>query len=118
MEEGRIVGTGKCRVRPHTMPWLARLVKKKDVDDDYPDVIYDPWHHFCGGTIVHTKHILTAAHCVCGWAGFVKEKCLNPKLFVVLLGEHEIKVKDGEKIFDVKSIYKHPNYMGTGNTIN
>ena len=112
---------GKCRVRPHTMPWMARLVKKKDVDEDYLDIIYDPNRHWCGGTIIQTKHVLTAAHCVCG-SGFSNTPkdipCYNPKLFVVLLGEHEISKKDGEQAFDIKSIYHHPNIIGTGNKIN
>lgn len=122
VEEGRVTGTGKCRVRPHTIPWIARVAKKKDVDEDYPDVIYNPRRHYCGGTIIHTKHVLTAAHCVCGEVWFVGAPkpaiCFTPKLFVVLLGEHEISEKDGEQRFDVKSIYKHPKYFTAGNKSN
>ena len=51
----RIVG-GDEVVR-HSIPWQAALVNKKGFYKDRP---------FCGGTIIDSTHILTAAHCTEG----------------------------------------------------
>jgi hypothetical protein len=46
--QGRIVN-GKVTQR-HELPFMAALVNK-----DF---------HFCGGSLIDSKHVLTAAHCV------------------------------------------------------
>ena len=41
--------------RPRTWPWQASM---QYIGSD------GSWHHFCGGSLIHTRWIVTAAHCV------------------------------------------------------
>ncbi|XP_031774629.1 chymotrypsin B-like [Apis florea] len=36
---------------PHEFPWMVSISRKGG--------------HFCGGTILNSKYVLTAAHCLC-----------------------------------------------------
>ncbi|XP_075044720.1 ovochymase-2 [Mixophyes fleayi] len=83
----RIVGGTTAKKENH--PWIASL--KRD------------GKHFCGGTIVSNKHVLTAAHCVSD-----KHFELSAK---VCIGEHDFTVAEPtEKIFSIKTVTKHPNF--------
>ena len=50
--KGRIVGGVKVDVEGK-FPWMASLLWEKK----------DGWKHFCGGTLISDRHILTASHC-------------------------------------------------------
>merc|ERR1712088_960969 len=83
---GRIVGGQETE--EHEYPWQVGLVSRNG---------RTPW---CGGTLISSTHVLTAAHCTVG------EK---PKRLRVLLGEHN--VADGEfNRVNVAEIINHPDY--------
>merc|ERR1711962_229777 len=83
----RIVG-GNPAVK-HSIPWQAALVSK-GWDDP-----------FCGGTIINSNHILTAAHCTRG-------RTANG--IQVKTGEHDVTQPDGDTTHNVKKIINHPSY--------
>jgi len=57
---------------------------------------------YCGGSIISSKYVLTAAHCV---------QDVSSKRIIVVVGEHNIKiVGDEESELTVADIFIHPNF--------
>ena len=68
-------------------PWLVALVRKGTIEP------------FCGGTLLSSRTVLTAAHCR-----------TSPEEFQVHVGEHDVRIAGGEQIIDVSSWESHPEY--------
>ncbi|XP_058017713.1 ovochymase-2 [Ahaetulla prasina] len=83
----RIVGGSQVQQGSH--PWQVSLKRSN--------------YHFCGGTLVSTQWVITAAHCV------VSRSLL--RLLTVTAGEHDLSLKDEEEqTLPVKDIIKHPKF--------
>jgi len=83
---GRIVGGQETE--EHEYPWQVGLVSRNG---------RSPW---CGGTLISSTHVLTAAHCTDGSAA---------SSIRVILGEHNIADSDFNRV-DVAEIINHPDY--------
>jgi len=59
---------------------------------------------YCGGSIISSKTILTAAHCTRG---------KNPSSIYVVVGEHDLTQSDGEKYVRVCAKNEHPSYSSS-----
>jgi len=86
-KRNRIVGGSETEKNEY--PWQVGLV---GVDEKAP---------FCGGVILSTKTILTAAHCT--WE-------LEKEDFKVVIAEHDTTKDDGQEMIEVCEKLEHPDY--------
>jgi secreted trypsin-like serine protease len=88
---------------PGAWPWQVALISVGE----------DPFQgQFCGGSIIASTWILTAAHCVYDEAPDHSLSQTRPAEIQVLVGTNVLAVGDGEFI-DVTGIYPHPDYDPT-----
>ncbi len=95
----RIVGGDKADA--DAWPWMAALIE--------PGWGSDYLNQYCGGSLIHPRWILTAAHCVKDDDGLITDV----RNIEAVLGTHDLKSGPGQH-FAVKQILVHPLY-GDGN---
>ncbi|KAL2079968.1 hypothetical protein ACEWY4_023761 [Coilia grayii] len=83
--DDKIVGGYECK--PHSRPWQVSLRTK--------------WH-FCGGTLISDRWVVSAAHCYrMSWS------------IIVVLGDHEVGYNDGtEEEISAELVIRHPEFHG------
>ncbi|XP_023388419.1 chymotrypsin-C [Pteropus vampyrus] len=85
----RVVGGDNAR--PHSWPWQISLQYLKN----------DTWRHTCGGTLIASNYVLTAAHCIS-----------NTLTYRVALGKNNLAVADeeGSLYVGVDTIFVHEKW--------
>ncbi|XP_034172857.2 testisin [Osmia lignaria lignaria] len=78
---------------PHEFPWMVSISRKGG--------------HFCGGTILNSRFVLTAAHCLCSARSMVPAGQLRVSLGEYNLKEPEVPASKEER---VASIILHPDH--------
>ncbi|XP_072324301.1 chymotrypsin-like elastase family member 2A [Scyliorhinus torazame] len=88
---GRVVAGQEAR--PHSWPWQASLQFAYEHDPDF-------FQHMCGGSLISTNWVMTAAHCIVD----------VPGRFAVVLGEHNLERKGNEYLRHIQLIITHPRW--------
>merc|ERR1719219_2228370 len=95
--------------KPNQYPWMALLIITKVVGGELDT-------YQCGGTLVASKYIITAAHCVVGDEGVVRESDIK-----VRIGEHNLRQwQEGplaELDLQVKKLVVHPHHTHDRNDV-
>ncbi|XP_035209906.1 proclotting enzyme-like isoform X2 [Stegodyphus dumicola] len=87
---------------PGQWPWMAALFIITARGKEF----------WCGGSLINSMYILTAAHCLSDRRGYK----YNPRQMVVRLGEHHLLNSDGKGIqeYGVASLKPHPQFQRNG----
>lgn len=92
---------GGQQAAEHKFPYLVSLRDVKRYDYDRID-----YNHFCGGAIISSQWIVSAAHCMHG-------RRLNASNIVAYAGAYHI-WRDG-KMYDIRRIHQHPDFNWDSN---
>ena len=95
LEEKRGVKVvGGEEVTPHSLPWQVAIVDQQTTSIQ------------CGGTILCSKYILTAAHC---FDPKYARRRVTTNTYQVLVGAHNIHDKNVQR-FDIEAFFNHPDW--------
>jgi hypothetical protein len=106
----KISGPNACQVKAHSKPWIVSLRQKQTK------------RQWCAGTLIASKLVLTAAHCICKsfpicafvgncnlWE--ISPNCTKWKNSSVIAGDHDLEqIDDGEQEIDVKYGHAHEKW--------
>ena len=92
MLETRYVSTG-----PHDFPWMAALVYESSNPADAPQI-------FCGGVILSSNVVMTAAHCLSEVQGYSLKK--------IRIGHAQLSSEESFEV-EIVDIKGHPEYKTT-----
>jgi len=101
----RIIGPGDTTYfRKNSFPWLVKIYASQKEDTHFSV-------HHCGGTLLNSRTVLSAAHCT--FSDKNKTKPIPPQMMTLYLGEHDTHSKEfGEKKVKAARIVVHPNFKG------
>eukprot|EP00062_Callorhinchus_milii_P023223 gi/632981827/ref/XP_007907803.1/ PREDICTED: transmembrane protease serine 12 [Callorhinchus milii] len=90
--EMRVIGGQEAL--PGNWPWQVSVQMRHD----------SSYLHICGGSIIDTRWVLTAAHCV-------SQASRSPKDWVVVVGLHQRSIRNGmTKVMKLKRIFLHYDF--------
>jgi len=98
---GRVIGGSESPVNGY--PWMALLAERSSGEQ------------FCGGAVINSKWVATAAHCISTHGGVPAKKTVRPSTVLVVLGEHTQYITSETNLtrkFPVDRIVVHRNKKG------
>ncbi|KAF7271097.1 trypsin-1-like [Rhynchophorus ferrugineus] len=76
-------------------PWIVSITRRGN--------------HFCGGTLINKKYVMTAGHCLCTGSGNDQLSAASMK---VTVSQHDLTKENSDAyVRDVRSIIVHPGYL-------
>ena len=103
-------------MQPHSKPWIVALKSK-----EYNNKTGYYGRVTCAGTLITSRLVLTAAHCICHPT---KNPRMNSELnctrwrnCIAIVGEHDIKyTDDDEQALEIESAEVHKKWTGRLNS--
>ena len=100
--------------RPHDWPWLVSISVRYRGNNG----VWQNRTHICGGTLIESSHVLTAAHCLEQKIDdrFVPLTSTNPSLesfFVLRIGVHDIRLTRPDELYRARKVFVHERFVSS-----